>query len=64
MDDREFDLHVECSVARSQQMGDEVLYGCRIVEENRDFLIYGCLKRLRDKMQNRGESFGEAKAEE
>lgn len=49
VDDKCFNLKVECSITRTDNKAGNVFYGCRIVGENRDYLVYGFLRRLKKK---------------
>lgn len=54
--DRVFELRVDCSVARTEQKAGNQYYGCRITEANKEYMIYGCLKRLAETKQNVGKT--------
>lgn len=41
-----FQLQVDCRMVRRQERDGQELVGCRIVQTNRDFLAYICLKRM------------------
>ncbi len=43
---REFRVRVHCQITRAQDKAESVLYGCKIMGDNKDYLLYGCLKRL------------------
>ena len=49
IDEREFDINVECSIARIHIEGERTLVGCRVLVEDNDYRIYELLKRLRKK---------------
>lgn len=49
LDGRVFDIMLNCSIARSVQKPGTMFYGCRINGDNRDFMIYGFMKRLKIK---------------
>ncbi len=51
IDDKTFDIRLECSIIRSQKKVGTVFHGCRILGENKDYLLYGFLKRLKMKDQ-------------
>lgn len=42
-----FRLKTECQIVYSKREEDRTFYGCEILNVNHDFLLYGCLKRLR-----------------
>lgn len=48
--DKNFNMRVECKVVRKHNTDDGVFYGCRIINENKDFLLYSFILRL---MNNR-----------
>lgn len=41
-----FQLRVECRYVHTKQKDNLTVYGCEIVNNNREYLLYGCLKRL------------------
>lgn len=49
IDEKSFNMKIECSIARTENKAGNVFYGCRTVGENKDYLIYGFLKRLKKK---------------
>lgn len=54
IDNREYKINVECAIVRSQQKVGTVFYGCKLVGENKDYLIYGFMKRLMKKNAHKG----------
>lgn len=46
VNDQEFELTVKCKVVRTKKMPGTVFYGCRVLEDNTEYLLYGCLMRL------------------
>ena len=56
IDEKIFEVRVECSVFRSNPNKDNVLIGCKIVGENKDYKLYGLLKRLKEKNKSRQKS--------
>ncbi len=46
VNDQEFDLTVKCKTVRTKKQTGTIFYGCRISEENNDYLLYGCLMRM------------------
>ena len=51
IDDREFDMKIQCSISRMQQRVGTQFHGCRIIGENREYTLYGCLKRMRKRAE-------------
>lgn len=49
VEDKIFDLDVECSIARSLPKAGNQFYGCKIAGENKNYLIYGFMKRIKSK---------------
>lgn len=47
IEDKDFQLKIECQIARTEKKAGVTFYGCKIVGENKDFLTYGFLKRLK-----------------
>lgn len=47
IDDKNYQLKLECQIARTEKKPGVVFYGCKIIGENNDFLKYGFLKRLK-----------------
>lgn len=47
--EKQFDVKVECSIARTTNKAGNRFVGCKIVKENKDYLLYGFMKRLEDK---------------
>lgn len=45
--ERAFPLKIECQIVRTEKKAGVVFYGCKVVGENKDFLTYGFLKRLK-----------------
>lgn len=50
--EKEFNVKVQCSVSRVNQSGCNNLIGCKIIGENKDYLLYGFMKRLLEKQTN------------
>lgn len=46
VEDKIFNLNINCSITRSEKQQGHMLYGCTIKGENRDFLIYLLLKKI------------------
>ncbi|MCQ2524074.1 MAG: PilZ domain-containing protein [Lachnospiraceae bacterium] len=55
VDDKNYNLKVDCQIARTEKKAGTVFYGCRLLGENRDFLAYGLLKKLRKKYASKEE---------
>lgn len=49
IDGREFQIRINCTIARTVKKPGTIFYGCRINGDNREYLIYGFLKRLKIK---------------
>lgn len=47
--EKEFDVKVECVIARTTSKAGNRFIGCKILKENKDYQLYGFLKRLEDK---------------
>lgn len=52
IDDKVFDIKVECAIARTTTKAGNLFLGCRITKENKDYQLYSFLKRLKDKNKN------------
>lgn len=53
VDGKEFQMRVDCSIARMVNRAGNMFVGCKIVGENKDYQLYGFMKRLRDKNRNK-----------
>lgn len=53
VDDKEFNVRVECVVSRSHAKAGNNFYGCKINGENKDYQLYGFLKRMNSKNKNK-----------
>ena len=53
-----FHLQIDCRIVRRQEHEQAELIGCRIVQTNRDFLAYICLKRMEFEAQLKQERAG------
>lgn len=49
INDNTFNLKVACTVARSYNRNGMTFYGCRITEENKEYILYSCLLNLMNK---------------
>lgn len=47
VDDKMFDIRIECSVVRINIAGDNAIVGCRLVGENKDYQMYRFMKYLK-----------------
>lgn len=47
INEHEFNLNVKCKAVRSQQRAGNVFYACRVSDDNLDYLLYGCMVRLK-----------------
>lgn len=57
IDGKEYIISVPVTLTRMQKKPGAVLYGCRVVGESRNFLIYGLLKKIKSKKDDeKGES--------
>lgn len=45
--DHEFAFQLNCKTVRIKNQAGNVLYGCRLVDDNKDYLLYGCLRRMK-----------------
>lgn len=59
VNEQRFNLNIKCKTVRTKKMPGTVFYGCRITEENNNFLLYGCLVRI--KKNSGAEKQGEEK---
>ena len=48
-----FNINVECIIARTTNKAGNIFCGCRILKENRDYQLYGFMKRLNAKNRSR-----------
>lgn len=51
--DRNFRIKLDCTVVRLQKRSGMIFCGCRIVGDNKDYLLYGLIRRMADKNPNR-----------
>lgn len=49
IDDKTFNINVDCTIARTTKKAGNTFNGCKIVNENKDYLLYGFLLRMKDK---------------
>lgn len=47
--ERKFNIRVECSIARMTNRVGNRFIGCKLMKENKDYQLYGFMKRLGDK---------------
>lgn len=52
INDKTFDVSVECTVARTTNRAGNRFFGCRIISENKDYQLYCFMKRLSVKNKN------------
>lgn len=52
IDDRIFDVKIDCSISRINKDNDKNIIGCRVLGENKNYLIYQLIKRLKSKNQD------------
>lgn len=45
----DFNLKVPCTIVRTKTTNGMTLYGCRVKEDNKNYILYGCLCRLQKK---------------
>ena len=50
--EKEFNVKVECAIARTTSSAGNRFMGCKILKENKDYQLYGFMKRLGDKNKN------------
>lgn len=53
IDEKQFDVKVECSVSRTSKEEGRTIVGCRLVGENRDYQLYRLIKHLKGKSLNK-----------
>lgn len=53
IDEKTFDVKLECAIARITNKAGNRFVGCRVTKENKDYLLYGFIKRLKDKNRKR-----------
>lgn len=41
-----FDIEIVCKIVRAEQKGGLMFFGCMIMEDNKEYLMYYCLKKL------------------
>lgn len=46
VEEKLFDIKVECKIVRTQPKAGNTFYGCEIFDANKNFLIYGYMKRI------------------
>lgn len=51
VNDKSFNMKVECVVVRTRESNGLRFYGCRVVGENKDYLLYSFLQRIISKKQ-------------
>lgn len=51
--EEEFDVNVDCTIARTTTKAGNQFIGCRITKENKDYQLYCFMKRLNAKNKNR-----------
>lgn len=51
--EKEFDISVDCTIARMTSRAGNRFVGCKIAKENKDYKLYVFMKRLNDKNKNR-----------
>lgn len=49
IDDKQFNIRVGCTITRTTERSGNLFVGCKIMEENKDFRLYGFMKRLYSK---------------
>lgn len=47
VNEQTFELDVKSKIVRTKKMAGTVFYGCRVAEENSEYLLYGCLMRMK-----------------
>ena len=50
--EKEFNVKIECMIARMTNRAGNRFIGCKIKKENKDFQLYGFMKRVGDKNRN------------
>lgn len=49
IEEQQFNVVVDCAIVRSNQKAGNVFYGCKLVGENKDFLLFAFVMKLMDK---------------
>lgn len=49
IDNKEFNIRIECTITRTERRVGNTFVGCKILSANKDYLLYGFLMRLREK---------------
>lgn len=57
VDGKNFDIKLECTITRIEKRIGNVFVGCKIVGENKNYLIYGFVMRLREKNKQKNITF-------
>lgn len=47
IDGKHFQMKIECAISRNEKRAGNVFYGCKVTKENKDYLVYSFLKRLK-----------------
>ena len=45
IDNKTFNVKADCAVTRTDVRGDLVLYGCKLIGSNKEYLLYSCVFR-------------------
>lgn len=53
VDERFYDVKVDCTVLRTENRDGNTFIGCKIIGENKDYQLYGFMKRLSEKAKNK-----------
>lgn len=53
IDGKKFNVSVECAIARTTSRAGNQFVGCRITKENKDYQLYGFMKRMNAKNKNK-----------
>lgn len=53
IDDKKFDLKVNCTISRTSSCAGSMLYGCRVLGDNRDYQLYRFLKVLKSRQREK-----------
>lgn len=52
IDEKNFQMKLDCRIARTEKRAGSIFYGCKIIGNNKDYLTYSFLKRLKKRRVN------------
>lgn len=47
INDYDFAFRLNCKTVRTKNQAGNVFYGCQVMDDNKDYLLYGCLRRMK-----------------